>query len=344
MKAAVITGKKNIEVREVERPAAGKGEVLIRVTNCAICTWEQRVYQGMKQVPFPFVGGHEVAGIIEAVGADVNEEMFHAGQEVAVRTFNNCGKCYYCRKGKENLCSEFGSFSMEGRGYYGQGGLGEYIVADARDVFVFTEDIPLRHGAFAEPLACVVNSVARGKIQLGNDVLIIGAGIMGLLHLMVAKLQGARVIVSDPDTARRKEAKELGAAITLNPREEDIVKSVQELTGGRGADVVFNTTPIAEVAQQAVQTAGKLGRVVMYSSFYPDNPITVSPNWIHHAEVEITGAANPSVQSFATAVELLSKGIIVPERFISETYSLDEVEQAFEAAVRGDSYRVMVEM
>ncbi len=165
MKAAVITGKKNIEVREVER----------------------RVYQGIKKVPFPFVGGHEVAGVIEAAGEGVDEEIFQAGKKVAVRTFSNCGKCYYCRKGKENLFSEFGSFSTEEKGYYGQGGLGEYIVADPRDVVVFTEDISLCHGAFAEPLACVVNSVTRAGIKLGNDVLIIGAGMMGLLHLMVAK-------------------------------------------------------------------------------------------------------------------------------------------------------------
>lgn len=88
------------------------------------------------------------------------------------------------------------------------------------------------------------------------------------------------------------------------------MKTIHELIEGRGADLVFNTTPIAEVAQQAVQAAGKLGRMVMYSSFYLDDLITVSPNWIHHTEVEITGAANPSVQSFGTAVELFSKGII----------------------------------
>lgn len=128
-------------MRELEPPVAGKVKILIKVTNCAICTWEQRIYQAIKRVPFPFVGGHEVAGIIEAVGADVNEEMFQVEQKVVVCTFSNYEKCYYPRKWKENLCSEFGPFSTEGRGYYDQGELGEYIVADARDVFVFTEDI-----------------------------------------------------------------------------------------------------------------------------------------------------------------------------------------------------------
>jgi L-iditol 2-dehydrogenase len=343
MKVAAITSNRVVEIKDVRKPVPGREEVLVRIKACALCTWEQRVFTGVSKMPLPFVGGHEMAGVIEALGEGVDRNEYRIGQKVAVRTLNACGKCYYCRQGKENLCVTIGKPNgLEDREIPGPGGLGEYLVAPVRDIYLLPNDIPYTHAAFAEPLACVVNSIEKGEIELGNDVVVIGAGIMGLLHVMLSKMRGARVIVSEVDENRRKIAEDLGACITFNPFEVDPVEKVKSLTGGRGADVVFNTTAIAQVAEQAVKMAGKLGRVVMYSSIHPDNPISVSPNWIHNTEVEIKGTVSPSISCFQKSVRLLSLKIVVPERLISGCYPLEEAQKAFEEAIRPDSYRIIV--
>ena len=204
------------------------------------------------------------------------------------------------------------------------------------------QDLEDKKAAFAEPLACVLNSIEKGKIELGDDVVVIGGGIMGMLHVMSAKLSGARVILSEPDETRRKIAEELGCDITFNPIENDPVAFVRSLTDGRGAEAVFNTTPISAVAKQAVAMTAPMGRCVMYSSQHPDKPFEISPNWLHNTETIVTGAVSPSVRSFNRSVNMLSKRIIDPERLVSGIYDKEEAQEAFEASVRPDTYRIII--
>lgn len=343
MKAAVITDEKKVEILEVRKPVPREGEILVNVKACALCTWEQRTFLRIAKMPLPFLGGHEMTGVIESVGEGVDKDEFPIGQKVAVRSFNSCGRCYYCRQGKENLC--INAHKPEANPHKeinGPGGLGQYLVAKPKDIFKLPNSLPFEYGAFTEPLACVVNSMKQAQVELGNDVVVVGAGIMGLLHVMVSKLRGARVIVSELDPTRRDKALEAGADIVFDPSKENFVEKVKSLTEGRGADVIFNTTAIAKVAEEAVQGLGKTGRIVMYSSIHPDKPISVSPNWIHNTQVVITGAVSPSVESFHISSILLSKGLIVPDKLISAKFPLDEAQKAFEEAVKPDTYRIVV--
>lgn len=343
MKVAVITEVNKVELLDVKKPTPGEGEILVNIKACALCTWEQRTFSGVLKMPLPFLGGHEMSGVIEEVGEGINLEQYPIGQKVSLRTLYSCGSCYYCRQGKENMCIEAGKPVVDKhKEIWGPGGLGEYLVVTPKEIFKLPNDLPFEYGALTEPLACVVNSVEQGKVELGEDVVVIGAGIMGLLHVMVCKLRGARVILSEPSAERRKIAEELGADATFDPTKEDLVEKVKSLTEGKGANVVFNTTPIAAVAQQAINAVGKLGRVVMYSSIHPDKPIEVSPQWLHSKQVEITGAVSPTIKSFQTSSILLSKGLIVPEKLITAKYPIEEAQAAFELAVKPDSYRVIV--
>src|SRR5690625_904659 len=274
MKAAVFTEIDNVEIQEIEKPVPGKGEVRVKIKACAICTFEQRVYKGLLKVPFPFIGGHEVAGVIEEVGENVDSKRWKVGQKVAVRLLGNCGECHYCRIGEENLCEN--SYNNEtSLSIGGPGGLSEYLVAPTTQIYAMSDALDYKIYALAEPLACVTHSIERGNIQIGDDVVVIGAGIMGMLHTMLAKNLAARVIVCEVDEERRKLAESLGADITINPLEVDLEEKIKEITDGRGADVVFNTTAISAVAEQATRLAGKTGRVVFYSSIHPDKPISV---------------------------------------------------------------------
>ena len=193
-----------------------------------------------------------------------------------------------------------------------------------------------------EPLACVLNSISNASMAPGDDVLIIGGGVMGLLHVMVAKLRGAYTILSEPNPERRKWAQDLGCHLTLDPTAVDLQAEIAHLTEGRGVNTVINTTAIPAVAEQALGLLAKGGVFVMYSSQHPDAPIKMSPNWVHNTEVVITGAVNPSTSSFDQAVRMINKGIIRPGRFVTAEFNYKDCQQAFEAAIDPKNYRVMI--
>lgn len=342
MKVLAITGKETAEVVEVKLPELKPNEVLVKIDGTAICTWEQRVYASGK-FKMPFLGGHEVVGHVVEKGSKVNTKEFDIGDRVAVSVINTCGTCVYCRRGEENLCVASYANLSEDLGMNGPGGFAEYKITTPNKLWKLNPELPWEYGTFAEPLACVVNSVKKANIALGEDVVVIGGGIMGMFHMMLAKLRGARVIMSEIDADRRKLAEELGCDVTFSPKEHDAVAYVKELTGGMGADVVFDTTVIPAVAAQAIDMAGKMGRVIMYSSVHPsDQPIDLYPDNLHNTEKVITGTVSPSVQSYDVAVRLLNKGLINPAKLLHGTYSYYEAKEAFETAIRPDTFRVII--
>jgi len=342
MKVIAITGERRTEVREVKKPVPGPGQVLMHITACALCTWEQRAYTQVAQMPLPFVGGHEVAGEIAAIGERVDPKEFPIGRKITARLIHVCGKCYFCRNNQENMCVEMNNLDSTDMEIPGTGGLGEYLNVQTSQVYMLPDNLPYERAVFAEPLACVVHSVEQGCVELGDDVVVIGAGIMGMLHVLLAKLKGARVILSEPDEARRRLALELGADIAVNPMETNVVDYVKGITDGRGAEAVFNTTPIASVAEQAVAMTGNNGRCVMYSSMHPDKPIGISPNWLHKSEAVITGSVSPTVRSFFRSVQLIQKGLVNTEKLVSGVYGYSQANEAFEAAIRPDTYRIII--
>ena len=325
-KVSVLEDVHKIGTREVEKREPGDKQVLIKVDSCAICTLEQRVYNGVMK-RYPFAGGHEAAGTVEAVGERV--KGVKPGDKVAVRLLNSCGECYYCRNGHENQCVV--SFIAETQECaMGPGGLAEYMMVNAEDVYKMADDIDLAHASLSEPVACCVHSIENGKIELGDDVVVIGIGIMGALHIQLAKLKGARVIACELDEKRLEIAKKMGADILVNSGETDPVQAVKDLTDGRGADAVFCTVPVAELAKQAVDMTGKLGRTVFYTSFHPDKPIEISPNKVHSSEQIITGTVNPQKKDFLIATRLLSFNLIDVSELISDRVPLAEIDRAFE--------------
>lgn len=342
MEVLAIVDSHQCEVRTVTRPEAGEGEVLIKINGCALCTYEQRMFTRQAPTPLPVVGGHEIAGEIAGVGSGVNPQDYPVGKKVAVRLISSCGRCYFCRRGEENLCVNINGGKSRQSEIPGSGGLGQYVVVPVQKVWDIPQDLPVEKAVFAEPLACVLNSIEKGKIEPGDDVVVIGGGIMGMLHIMCAKLSGARVTLSEPDPERRKLAEELGCDFTVNPVETDPVAFIKEKTKGLGAEAVFNTTPISAVAAQAISMAAPMGRIVMYSSQHPDKPVEVSPNWLHKTEVVITGAVSPSIRSFDRSVNLISKGLIDTGKLVSGVFDYHDGTEAFEAAIRPDTFRIVV--
>lgn len=337
-KVAVIEDVNKIVFKQVEKKEPQDKQVLVKVDSCAICTLEQRVYSGLMK-KYPFAGGHEAAGTVEAIGKKV--KGVQVGDKVAVRLLNSCGECYYCRNGHENQCTT--SFIAETQECaIGPGGFAEYMMMNAADVYKMDDNIDLTHAALSEPLACCVHSIENGQIGLGDDVVIIGVGIMGALHIQLAKLKGARVIACELDDNRLEVAKKMGADIVINSGKVDAVEEIKKLTEGRGADAVFCTVPVSALAKQSIDMAGKLGRVVFYTSFHPDNPIEISPNKIHSTEQIVTGTVNPMKKDFLIATRLLSRGLIDVSDLISDSFELDKIDDAIKKALQPDTYRIIV--
>lgn len=339
-KVAVITGEKKIEIQEKELKQPVGSQVLVKVDCCAICTLEQRMYGGIMK-RYPFAGGHEAAGTVAAVGNKV--ASLKVGDKVSLRMLTSCGECYYCRSGHENQCVvSFKADIHEGIG--GPGGFAEYMMLDAKAVYKMADNLDLQYAALTEPLACCVHSVNNADIEFGNDVVVIGNGIMGAFHIQLAKLKGARVIACEVDEDRINIAKKIGADIVVNGKEVNAVEKVKEITEGRGADVVFCTAALSQLAADAVQMTGKLGRTVLYSSFPNGNPVELNINAVHSSEMNITGAVNANMRDFLAATRLLSYGKVDPSLLISETVPFEKIGYAFERAIDPKTYRILVKL
>lgn len=339
-KVAIISGDKKLEVVEKDLKQPVGSEVLVKVHSCAICTLEQRIFNGVMK-RYPFAGGHEVSGTVVSVGSNV--KSLKPGDKVAARLLTSCGECYYCRSGHENQCVvSFKANIHEGLG--GPGGFAEYMITDAKALYKMADDIDLTHAALSEPLACCVHSINNAKIELGNDVVIIGVGIMGAFHIKLAKLRGARVIACEVDPDRLEIARKMGADILVNSKEVNPIDKIKELTEGRGADVVFCTAAIPQLADESVQMTGKVGRVIMYSSFHPDKPIELNVNKVHSTEMNITGAVNANTRDFLMATKLLSSKMVDPSMLISEVVPFENIDYGFNSAIDPKTYRIIVKM
>lgn len=344
MQAIILNKPRDFSIKEIEIPALKADEVLIRVKTSGICTNDVRDFKGECDYSYPRIGGHEYCGVIEELGSGVNKARFFVGQKVVPYIIDDCKSCFFCKHGDENLCEEHPKSKIfhNEHGISGYGGFAEYVVAKADDLFIYPESTSFEKMTFTEPLACVINSINRTKIEFGDDVVVIGGGTMGLMHVMLAKLKGARVILSEPLAERRAKAMELGCDDVIDPMKEDAVAKVKELTGKVGAQVVFNTTAIAALAGQSVEMTAPGGMCVMFSSIHPNQPVPVNMGAVHSYQKTITGAVSPTIESFHQAVQMIGKGLIDPTVLTETIFGYRDFESAINEAMRPDTYKVIL--
>lgn len=342
MKALVVTEKNKVEVREVSTPRETEGEILVRNEKALICTWEQRIFTGQDVAP-PFVPGHEISGTVARIPENTFTTL-KVGDPVVVKTYDSCGECEFCYRGEDNLCSGKSKKRFYD-GIPGAGGMAQYIAIAANRVFAMPKaDVNMDTAAFAEPLACCLHSMEQANIEFGEDVVIVGGGIMGQLHSILARLRGGRVILVEPDPARRDMALRMGARDVIDPMTEDAKTKILELTEGRGAHVIFYTVNVLKLAEDYIAVLAKHGRLVFYGSFHPSGNIEINPNKIHYSEKLLTGSYSPTVKGFWMASRLLGLGLVDTEPFISARYRMDECQTAFEEALKMSTYRVLIDL
>lgn len=342
MRTAVFHGIEDLVIEEAPTPKVSVGKILLRIDTCAICTWEQRVYTGQKKVEFPFIGGHEIAGEIIEIGEGVNKKIWKVGDKVVYGTNLACGDCFFCKTDQEQSCIDFDhSKQLEGMPYRGMGGFSEYMLVEPKHLFHYYNVSP-EEASITEPLSCVVHSCETADIQYGDIVVVIGCGIMGQLHIELASKSGAIVIASDIDESRLKLALKNGAHYVINPQKQILKDEILKVSKGIGANVIFDTTPVPSVAEEAISIVANTGRVILYSSFYPDKPISFSPDKLHKGSYSIRGTANSNSRDFVRASRMISEHVINIKPFISEVVSFDNILEGFKSALQGDKFRVVV--
>lgn len=343
MKALVVTGEKTIEVQEFSVPQPAPGEILIRLEHCLICTWEQRIFQNGDGMKMPFLPGHEASGVVAWV-LEGTPTSFREGDPVVVKTLDSCGHCEFCYRGLDNQC-----VGTPKKRFYdgvpGSGGMAQYIALPVSRVFPLPDpNCDLREAAFAEPVACCLRSLEQADLQFGEDVVIVGGGIMGQLHNVLAKKRGTRTILVEMDPARAALATRMGADEIVDPSACDPILRIKELTCGRGANVVFITAPIPQLAELYLDALDKVGRIVYYTSFSPDTPISISPKSLYYSEKKIMGSYSPTSQGFYTAARLLGRRIIDVRPFLTETYPMSEAYTAFTRSMSAETLRVGIDL
>jgi L-iditol 2-dehydrogenase len=336
MRAAVLTAPERIEIRDVAMPAPGPNELLVRLKACGICTLEQRLFTGEMKMAYPLVPGHEASGEIAAAGPGVLPG-FEPGTRVALDLVLRCGTCHYCRTGRSNMCQN--RFNANQRVL---GGFGEFIVVRPAQAFPIPAELSFEEAAFAEPVACCIRSLKRMGLRLAEDLLVIGAGPMGLMHVLVASRMGARVFVSDPDAARCAMAKRLGAFAAVDPTEGALAALVKERTDGRGVDACVVTSPAPAALEAAFASISKTGRVNIYTAYAEKTAIPVDANVVHRSEYAVTGTEGRTERDFHQAVRLLSFGMVDVKPLISRTVGFNAIEAGIRSALSRDTYRVLL--
>jgi 2-desacetyl-2-hydroxyethyl bacteriochlorophyllide A dehydrogenase len=346
MTMAVFTGPGQLEYRQIARPEPKPEQVLVRLKAAAICTVEQRAWKGMKSgLDFPFVGGHEVSGEVVEVGDQVLQD-FKPGDKIVLGVGSDCGACYYCRRGENQRClyawDIYGRYVEQYDNLPGLWGFSEFRVVNQNELFKAEGDAPFTELALAEPLACVIHSMRMLDIELADDMVIIGAGPMGMLNLLVANRLGARTIVSELQPKRLEKAAKLGANEVINATEENAVEQVKLLTDGRGAEFIIAAIGLGQVNEQALNMLARGGRFVLFASAHPAKTLELDPNRIHSKEYIISGTGGKDPDDLRIAAKLLATGMVDVGPLVEAELPFNQLEEALDLASQPDTYRVVV--
>jgi L-iditol 2-dehydrogenase len=315
MTAAVLYGKEDVKIEKVPIPLVEEGEVLIKVQVALTCGTDLKVYQRgyhAKMIVPPALFGHELAGTIEEVGAGVRG--FKKGQRVVALNSAPCGRCFFCSKHQENLCEDL---------MFINGAYAEYIKIPARIVAKNMIEIPAgvsyEAAAMTEPLACVIRGLHQTNVHIGDTVVIIGAGPIGLMMLQAAKLAGANVIAVVKRDGQVSAAKKFGAdEVVQITRVEDPIGAVRALTAsGRGADIVIEAVGRPQAWEWAVEMVRKGGTVNFFGGCASGTKVPIDTNRMHYSELTLTASFHHTPDNVRKAFRLIAEKKIKPTDYIT---------------------------
>jgi L-iditol 2-dehydrogenase len=331
VKAAVLRGKEDVRIEDVPENALGPGEVRVRIEAALTCGTDLKVFKRgyhARMLTPPCVFGHELAGVV----VETQNDGWHLGDRVVTANSAPCGECFSCAAGQENLCDDL---------LFLNGAYAESIVIPARlagkNLLRLRPETAFRAAALTEPLACVVQGIADLHLQLGERVLVIGAGPIGLMAVALARHAGCKVTVAGRGGSRLALAQRLGAAEVVDTAgQDDVVRAVKtQIPDGR-FDVVFEAVGKPETWSAAVQLVRKGGRVNLFGGCPSGTTVTFDTGRLHYANLTLLASFHHTPRAIRRALELIETGVISAEYFVTSEAGLSELPQLFQAMAAGN--------
>ncbi|MHC4457972.1 MAG: zinc-dependent alcohol dehydrogenase, partial [Planctomycetota bacterium] len=340
--AAVLRGFNKLELEEIPIPQPENiGEVVVRIKSCGFCATDFKAIKGIRRnVKFPIIVGHEPGGIVAEVGPGVSH--FKVGDEVIIQPLGHCGYCKHCRAGNTHYCEHAFVTGGDGPDDVWDGAFAEYMKTRESSLFRKPTNISFDAGALAEPLAGAWKGVIQySEMKLGDDVVIIGVGSIGLLCLMVAKAAGAgRLIAIDTSNYALQNAKQCGATHTVGSASEDAKRKVYEIIPD-GPDLVVEAAGPIEAVQLMVDlrrrgTKWNVFGITTGEKFELDGGLT------HFLEGRMDASFGTTTLAMTKAIDLMETGLIDVEKIISHRFPLSKIHKAIEVMETAERNKIII--
>lgn len=344
MKVAYLCGPKTIQIRQMPKPKAAPGGLVLKMAACGVCGSDLRRWlEGPPSDVNHLVQGHELAGTV--VDADQAMKRFKVGDRLAVAPDIHCGTCWYCRRGKFNLCTNLRLLGIT-PGY--DGGFAEYVVLGSEIlnhgiVHSMPDELTFEEGGLAETLSSVLAAQDHCGLSLGETIVILGSGPIGCLHAVLAQARGARVVVASTNPVRRRLASRFNFDTIIDVTAQDVVVEVKRLTDGLGADVAICANPVASTQTQAVEMTRRGGRIVLFGGLPKASPmVSINANLVHYGEQVLMGAFSYHPSYHEEAISILTRKVVQADKLITHRLPLSRISEAFEIAASGEAIKVMM--
>ena len=338
MRVAMYYNNRDVRLEEIPTPKIGPGEILVKVIASGICGSDVMEWYRIRKAPL--VLGHEITGEIAEIGEGVKH--YKIADRVFVSHHIPCNTCHYCLRGCHTTCETLHTTN------YDPGGFAEYIriphLNVDRGVFLLPEELSYEDGVFIEPLACVVRGQRLANLQPGQSVLILGSGISGLLHLLLARTLGAgNIIATDISEYRLQMAREFGADAVIYAK-EDIPARVRDINKGRLADLVVVCAGAPAAFTQALKSVDRGGTILCFATTEPGVDLSVPINEFWRNEIKLMPSYGNSPLDATVAIELIRSGRVPVGKMITHRLPLDKAGVGFQlVAEGGESLKVIIE-
>ena len=326
----------DIRVEQSARPEVGPDDILVRASACGICSGDIMPWYIRRKAPL--VLGHEPVGVVEEAGAAVRG--FRPGERVFVHHHAPCFDCAACRRGEYVQCATWRATKIT------PGGMAEYFLVSAenqRDTLRLPDDVADIDGVLVEPAACVVKSIRRSGLKPGETILVIGLGIMGMMHVKLARHHGAGLVIgADLFETRASRAKALGADIGLVVSGDDLAEQVRQITDGAMADVVIVGPGTARALTAGIAAAGKGATVVQFTATPPEEEMLLRPHDLYFNETRLIPSYSCGPDDTREALELVRRGVLSARELVTHRFPLARICEAYDQAQKPDSLKVVV--
>ncbi len=341
MKAVKLYKFDDIRTEEIPLPEPGEREALVKVKACGICSGDVMPWYIEKKAPL--VLGHEISGKIVKIGKSIKKEIsLKEGDRIAVHHHAPCMKCFYCKRGDYVQCDTWRKTKII------PGGLAEYIVLPEinlkNDTLKLPKQVSFEDGALIEPTACVVKSLKRANVKKGDTLLVIGLGVMGQLHIMLARAFGAkRIIGADMVAFRLEKALQAGADHVIDVSKEDISEKLKEITEGLMPQVVIVGPGKTDVISESLKLVSRGGTILIFTPTPPEERLTISINDIYFNDITITTSYSSGPDDMKEALKFIEKGIVNSDLLITHRFPLEKVKEAYEITAKArDSLKCLI--